>query len=141
MAKRILLLITVSVALIAAYVSTSGDKSLRIALAAGQKFAGGPYVVGVTSKSATVAWVVQVDEVTFRPPAGAAVLTAPALKVQTSTLTGLQPDTRYEYNVGSGGDEGKGYFKTAPSSSEMSYRFDVYGDNRTRPDVHAKVIS
>ena len=81
------------------------------------------------------------DDVTFRAPSGAAVLNAPALRVQTTTLTNLQPGTRYEYNVGSGGDEGKGSFQTAPSSSDSAYRFVVYGDNRTRPDVHAKVIA
>ncbi len=139
--NRILALLAISAALCVALVFTEHGPSLRVAMAAGQKFAGGPYVVGVTSKSATVAWIVQVDDVTFHPPSGAAVLTAPALRVQSTTLTGLQPDTRYEYNVGSGGDEGKGSFKTAPSSSDAAYRFVVYGDNRTRPEVHAKVIA
>src|SRR5262245_39623536 len=114
MKNRVVLLLAACAALCVALTFVGRDSTLRVALAAGQKFAGGPYVVGVTSKSATVAWIVQVDDVTFRAPAGAAVLNAPALRVQTTTLTNLQPDTRYEYNVGSGGDEGKGSFRTAP---------------------------
>jgi hypothetical protein len=140
MAKRILIIVTGFAALSAAFVLAQQTGSLHVVLAAGQKVLGGPYVVGVTSKSATVAWIVQADEVTFRPSNGAAVLAAPALRVESTTLTGLQPDTRYEFNIGSAGDEGKGSFKTAPSSVEAPYQFVVYGDNRTRPDVHAKVI-
>jgi hypothetical protein len=140
MTKRILLIVTGFAALSAAFALVHQPGRLQIVQAAGQKILGGPYVVGVSTKSATVAWLVQAAEVTFRPPNGAAALTAPALRVESTTLTGLQPDTRYEFNIGSSGDEGKGSFKTAPSSVEAPYRFVVYGDNRTRPDVHAKVI-
>lgn len=138
--KRILLSITGIAVLCAAWTLVQQNNTLHVVLAAEQKLAGGPYVVGVSSKTATVAWIVQVDDVTFRPPAGAAATIAPVLRVEHTTLTGLQPNTRYDYNIASGGDEGKGWFKTAPSSSEVSYRFVVYGDNRTRPDVHTKVI-
>lgn len=138
--RRIVLATAGAAALYAMLTFVQQTNTLHIALAAGQKIAGGPYVVGVSSKTATVAWLVQADDVTFRPPAGATALTAPVLRVEHTTLTGLQPNTRYDYNIASGGDEGKGWFKTAPSSSDVAFRFVVYGDNRTRPDVHTRVI-
>jgi hypothetical protein len=106
--------------------------------AAAQKIAGGPYVVGVTSRTATVVWLVQSDEVTLRAP-GAEPRTSPSLRVEKTTLTGLKPNTRYEYDV-SGQDAGKGSFKTPPSGAG-AYDFVVYGDTRTRPDVHRNVMN
>ena len=106
-------------------------------LAADQKIAGGPFVVNVTTRSATVVWLVESDVVTLRPP-GAAVRTSPALRVEKTTMTGLQPNTRYEYDVS--GDAHKGSFKTPPAGPG-SYNFVVYGDTRTRHDVHRKVIN
>jgi 3',5'-cyclic AMP phosphodiesterase CpdA len=52
----------------------------------------------------------------------------------------LKPNTRYEYNISSQGEAGKGSFKTPPSGSEP-YRFIAYGDNRTRHDVHRKLMA
>jgi hypothetical protein len=111
----------------------------QLLLAAG-KLAGGPFAVNVTSTSATIAWIELGDAVTLQPSSGAAALQAPALRVQTTTFTSLQPNTRYEYNIASQGDAGKGSFKTPPSGAEP-YRFVVYGDNRTRHDVHRRVMA
>ena len=58
--------------------------------------------------------------------------------MEQTTLTGLQPNTRYQYDV-DGQDSGKGSFKTPPTGAEP-YRFVAYGDNRTRHDVHRQVI-
>src|ERR1022692_445037 len=102
-------------------------------LVAADKIVGGPMVVNPTPRSATVVWIVQNDELTLQPPAGQA-RKSPSLRVEQTTLTGLQPNTRYEYNA-SGQEAGKGSFKTPPTGSEP-YRFVAYGDNRTRPDVH-----
>ena len=57
-------------------------------LAAAQKIAGGPFVVGVTARTATVVWLVQSDEATLRAP-GVAPRTSPSLRVEKTTLTGL----------------------------------------------------
>jgi hypothetical protein len=103
-----------------------------------QKSAGGPFAVGVTSRGATVAWIVQNDELMLKPPAGAAIA-SPSLRVEKTTFTGLQPNTRYEYDIASGGDAGKGYFKTAPEEARP-YHFVVYGDTRSRHDVHRRVV-
>jgi 3',5'-cyclic AMP phosphodiesterase CpdA len=83
-------------------------------------------------------WLVQSDEATLQAP-GVAARTSPSLRVEKTTLTGLQPNTRYEYDV-SGQDAGKGSFKT-PVSGVGVYTFAVYGDTRTRHDVHRKVIN
>src|SRR5205085_10111193 len=106
-------------------------------LPAAPRIVGGPVVVNVTGRSAMVVWVVQTDQLTVRPPTGAAE-SSPSLHVERATLTGLQPNTRYEYETG--GPEGvKGSFKTPPSDAQP-FQFVVFGDTRTRNDVHRQVI-
>jgi hypothetical protein len=109
-----------------------------LAIAADLKTAGGPYVVNVTSKTATIAWLVSDEEITVQPPGGAVALKSPAFHVAKTTLTGLSPNTRYEYQIP--GEQGeKASFKTAATGS-VPFRFVAYGDNRTRPDVHQRVV-
>ena len=103
-------------------------------LGAGPKVVGGPFVVNATSRGATVAWIVESDQVTVQA-AGAAATTSPALRVEYTGLTGLQPNTRYDYEVGGQ----KGWFKTAPTGAGP-FRFVVYGDVRTRHEVHRRVM-
>ena len=110
------------------------------ALAAGEKIAGGPFVVNVTPRTATVVWIVQSDQATIHPAAGGAAKKAPSLHIEKTTFTGLQPGTRYEYDV-AGEEAGKGSFQTAPTDAAAPYRFLVYGDTRTRHDVHRRVIA
>jgi hypothetical protein len=114
-----------------------------LAVSTGAKVAGGPFVVGVTSKTATVVWLVQSDEVALTAPTtSAAALKSTSFRIERTTFTGLQPNTRYDYNIGSAGNAGRGSFKTAPASSSSGpYRFLVYGDTRTRHDVHRSVMA
>src|SRR5215475_548173 len=105
------------------------------------KIVGGPYVVGVTSQTATIAWIVQSNEVTVRSAADAKSVNSPVFRVEKTTLTGLKPNTSYEYDIAAAGDTGKGSFKTPPFGPTGPFRFVVYGDNRTRPDVHRNVIA
>ena len=109
-------------------------------LAAAEKIAGGPFVVNATSREATVVWIVQTDELRLQPPGNAKPRTSPSLRVEKTTLTGLKPNTHYEYGVG-WQDAGTGSFKTAPANSDPApYQFVVYGDTRTRHDVHRDVM-
>ena len=84
-------------------------------LNAAEKIVGGPFAVGVSQRTATMVWIVESDSMTLRsvPAAAAAGVTSPSLRVETTTFTGLQPNTRYEYEVPSAGDAGKGSFKAA----------------------------
>jgi len=116
-----------------------------VAMAGDSGFCGGPFVVNVTSKSATIVWLVSGDDVIVQPPNGAAVLRSPAYRVEKTTLTGLKPNTRYEYNV-PGLAGGKTSFKTAPAAptatlAAVPFDFVAYGDNRTRPEVHQRVVN
>ena len=90
---------------------------------AAEKAAGGPFVVNVTSRTAEIAWLVQGGD----------------LRTESKSLTSLQPNTRYEYNIESLGAAGKVSFKTPPEGSEP-FTFVAYGDNRTRHDVHRRVV-
>jgi hypothetical protein len=127
--KRSILILAASLAALAADPVPAG------------KIVGGPYVVNVSARNATVMWVVQSGDVSFQA-AGAAAKTSPAFRVEKTTLTGLKANTKYEYNVGGPDDRGKGWFKTppAPPASALPFRFVVYGDNRTRDDVHRRVV-
>ena len=100
------------------------------------KIVGGPYVVNVTSRSATIAWLVQTAEVSVNGPAAK---TSPAVRVEKTMLSGLTANTRYDYNVAGTDPAGKGYFKTPPATTG-AFSFVMYGDNRTRNDVHRGVI-
>jgi len=104
-----------------------------------EKLAGGPYVVNVGPRSATVVWLVERGQVTLGTEPGRADKTAPWLRAEKATFTGLKAGTRYYYDV-LGRDEGKGSFETAPTGP-VPFQFVVYGDTRTRHDVHRKVIS
>jgi hypothetical protein len=104
---------------------------------AADKIAGGPFVVNVGPRSATVVWVVQTDSLNLRSKSGQPRV-APSLHVEKTTMTGLQPNTRYEFDAG-GSPAGKGSFKTAPTGAEP-YQFVVFGDTRTRHDMHRRVV-
>jgi hypothetical protein len=105
------------------------------------KIIGGPYVVNVSARNATIMWVLQTGEAALHV-SDTAVKTSPSFRVEKTTLTGLKADTKYDYDVGGPDGAGKGSFKTppAPPQSALPFRFVVYGDNRTRDDVHRRVV-
>jgi phosphodiesterase/alkaline phosphatase D-like protein len=105
--------------------------------AAADTVIGGPFVVNNTGRAATVVWIVQSDQVVVKAQ-GAAERSIPALHSESITLNGLRPATVYEYSV-PGKDNLKGSFKTPPAAGQP-FEFVLYGDNRTRPDVHRKVV-
>lgn len=122
-------------------------KLLRILIALGaasclnaqEKLVGGPYVVGADQRSATVVWIVEEGRATLGTAPDKLDTTGVALRARKATFTGLAADTRYFYNV-TGGENGKGSFKTAPRG-DVPFQFVVYGDTRTRHDVHRQVIN
>ncbi len=117
--------------LAALFVSTS--------VTAADKIVGGPFVVNVNSKAATVVWIVQTGEATLGTAPGTNERSTPALRAETYSFTGLKPATTYYYAI-NGGEDGKGTFKTPPVGAEP-FEFIVYGDTRTRHDMHRRVVA
>lgn len=118
----------------------SGDGSLLAGqTGAGEKVIGGPYVVNAGPRSASVMWVVQTGQVSFGSEPGRLDITVPVLRAEKTVLNGLKPGTTYHYEAFPG-DAGRGSFKTSPSG-EAQFQFVVYGDTRTRHDVHRSVIN
>ncbi len=95
--------------------------------------------VNVGDRAATVVWIVQTGEVNLKGPGDERK--SPALHVEKTTFSGLKPGSTYEYTV-PGHEELKGSFKTAPSATSTEpFEFLVYGDTRTRHEVHRKVVA
>ena len=106
-------------------------------LTAQEKLAGGPYVINVTPRSATVAWVVDGGSAVLST-GGKLIKTSPALRVEKSQFTGLQPGTTYNYEI-PGHAGATGSFRTPPLAG-AAFQFVAYGDTRSRNDVHRKVV-
>jgi hypothetical protein len=105
----------------------------------GDKVVGGPYVVNVGSRTATVVWLVETGRASLGTEPGKSDKTAPALRAEKVTFKGLEAGKTYYYDT-NGSEEGKGSFKTPPLAAG-SYQFVVYGDTRTRHDVHRSVMA
>jgi hypothetical protein len=113
---------------------------IPITLGAGaDKLIGGPYVVNATTRSATVMWVVESATASLGASPDKLDKKAGSLHTEKISFTGLEPGKTYYYDIGQG-EAGKGSFRTPPRSGEP-YRFLVYGDTRTRHDVHRRVVA
>jgi predicted phosphodiesterase len=118
---------------------TSFSLALLAGLAANaaDKVVGGPYVVNVGQRTATVMWVVETSRASLGAAPGKVDKTAPALHAEKVSFTGLQPGKTYYFDTGT--EDGKGSFKTAPNGP-AAFQFVVYGDTRTRHEMHRKVV-
>lgn len=108
-----------------------------LALNAAGRVVGGPYVVFPAGKSATIAWVEEVSEVKLGPNPGALERTSPVLRCNKTSITGLKPGVTMYYQAFPG-EEGRGHFKTPPTG-RANFQFVVFGDTRTRHDLHRRV--
>src|ERR1051326_6309000 len=77
---------------------------------------GGPYVIHVSPKSATVAWVVQSSEVKLGASPDQLSQAEPVLRFEHVNYSNLTPGTTYYYDV-LNQDAGKGHFKTPPTGA------------------------
>jgi hypothetical protein len=102
------------------------------------KLAGGPYVVNTGARSATVMWIVERAQASLGEAPDKLDRKAPSLHSEKISFTGLEAGKTYYYDIGMG-EAGKGSFKSPPKRGD-SYRFLVYGDTRTRHDVHRRVV-
>ena len=112
--------------------------ALAAPLAGADKLIGGPFIVNVTTRSATVVWIVQSDELILHPPGGVEGRYSPSFRVERTTLASLQAGSKYDFELPSFPGV-KGSFHTAAAPA-APYSFLVYGDTRTRHDVHRKVV-
>jgi len=99
---------------------------------------GGPFVVNVTPRSATVVWIAQSSQARLGPSLDKLLRVSPALRAEKVSFAGLDPGKTHHYDV-LGSEEGKGYFKTPPAEA-APFHFVAYGDTRTRHDVHRTVV-
>lgn len=106
------------------------------AVYAADTLAGGPYVVNVGAKEATVAWIIQSTEVKLGTKPNELNIVAPSMRVEKVTYAGLKSGTTYYYDAGVAG---KGSFKTAPEAG-APFKFVIYGDTRTRHEMHQRVV-
>jgi hypothetical protein len=103
-----------------------------------ERVAGGPYVVNVGPNAATVMWLVESGRARVGDAARKIEKTVPILSPEKMTLTGLSPGKTYTYEAFPG-EAGTGSFKTPPAG-DAAFEFVVFGDTRTRHDVHRAVI-
>lgn len=110
----------------------------------------GPWVQRVTPTSAVVRFevdppapaVVKLGADAPMRDGGAGRFESPeARSLHSVTLTGLDPATRYAYEVSTAGATKLSAVTTAPTEdSTAPFRFMVYGDNRTDDAAHAAVV-
>lgn len=108
------------------------------AVQAAEKVVGGPVAVNVGPRRATVTWVVETSAARLGKAPDKMERSAPALRFQKVTYTGLEAGTTYYYDV-LGTPEGQGRFKTPPAG-QAAFQFVAFGDTRSRHDVHKRVI-
>ena len=109
-----------------------------LSLSAAETIVGGPFVVNAGQKQATVVWVVKTGEATLGTTQGATDRKAPFLHAESAGFTGLKAGTTYYYNV-NGRADGMGSFRTSPEPG-TPFDFVVFGDTRTRHDMHQRVV-
>jgi hypothetical protein len=110
-----------------------------MALHAEDKLVGGPYAINVGPRSATVVWIVESGRASIGSKPDRTEQSSPVLRAEKVSYTGLKPGTTYYYDA-AGKDAGKGSFKTAPAGP-AAFQFVVYGDTRTRHEMHQKVVN
>ncbi len=109
---------------------------------AADKLVGGPYVVNpAAARSATIGWVVETGGVETGSAPGQAGRRIPILRGEKVSMTGLKAGETVYYEIP--GDaplpERMGHFKVAPAG-DASFHFVVFGDTRTRDDLHRRVV-
>ncbi len=96
----------------------------------------GPVVQNVQTDRATLTWVTAKPAGTVRKAGGTEVSVTES-EYHSLELTGLEPGTTYVWNFNEGGVEARASFTTAPATN-APFTFIVFGDTRTRHEVHRK---
>lgn len=129
---------------------TQGPLTRKLVNEPDETFYRGPYLMMVKPDSAYVLWkteAAQDSRVTVRPAETGE--TADPLEFQDDTpvqrhlvkLTGLQPDTEYEYQVSSASQTSQPHrFKTAVEQGQP-FRFVVWGDSQNNPATFTEIVN
>ncbi len=105
------------------------------------RIGGGPYVVNPTAGSATIGWVVETDTVKTGASPGALTRQDPVLRGEKVSLTGLKAGQTVYYEIPGSAPvaDRTGHFK-APPAGRAKFDFVVFGDTRTRHDLHRRIV-
>ncbi len=100
----------------------------------------GPYVQRMSYDEVTLCWSTLEGE-TQIALSDSTIKTVKQYEQHKSIITGLEPKTKYNYDVfNDGTQKGKGSFTTFPEEIEP-FHFAVLGDTRSRHDVHQKIVN
>src|SRR5262245_15398673 len=138
MKKNTFFLLAMPVLVTTLWLPMRGAQLVAARIAPEQKIVGGPYVVNAGPQRVVLMWLVQTGEASFGDEPGKTAKTVPILHAEKIVFTGLKPGKTYYYESFPG-EGGKGSFKTPPSGPGQ-FQFVVFGDTRTRHDVHRSVI-
>ncbi len=113
---------------------------------AGVQFVKGPYSQNVTSSGIVLMWETE-PAAEGRVAYGSAGAASDTVRAEGSgglrevVVSGLQPGTDYRYRVFAEGlSSPEGAFRT-PAPADTAFRFLLYGDSRSHPDVHGGLVA
>ena len=111
---------------------------------AGKGLRKGPYQQNVTPTSIVILWEMSSAEpATLRVigPGYDRTIDVPAARRQEVVVDGLQPSTRYTYEVRADGLVEAGELATAPEpGAPVPFTFVAYGDTRSQVDPHRRIV-
>jgi len=108
----------------------------------------GPWVQATSHTPAVISWYSSTEapgKVEYELAGGKntptiSVNDAASSSIHHVSINGLKPGTAYRYRIETGGWRSPWYtFRTAPEAGR-NFRFVAYGDTRSQPDVHARVV-
>jgi hypothetical protein len=132
--------ITVTIAVLACLASWACSVAATGFFAASQQPAKGPVVQNVQEDRATVTWVTQQKSGELRQLPEGGPLTVQEPVYHRVDVTGLKPGTPYKLSLALYGLDAEVNFATAPKG-DADFSFVVWGDTRTRHEVHARVAA
>jgi hypothetical protein len=105
--------------------------------AASEKLTKGPVIQNVQTDRATITWVTGKPAGAIHKAGSDDAVNVSESEYHELELTGLEAGTSYVWSLNEGGIAAKASFTTAPAK-DVPFTFVVFGDTRTRHEVHRK---